>query len=352
MKKLIRLLTIIMALVVCAVSFAACGNAGSNKKDENGLVCKKFGDDEFYTVTRYYEEEGVTSLDISAAAKAKYGENAVVGAIKKGAFNGNSSLKEVIVKEGDIALVIAEGAFNGMKSLTKITLPFVGATAVSDAYVSETEPKENKSVDEERSFGYIFGHDVNDYASSVSMNYGKDSASFAIPASLAEITIDSGDKAINVPMYAFYGLAQVSVINLKGNIQAIGDSAFKNMTKLNKVNIPASVTAIYDNAFEGATALKTFGEDFKFDNGSSLATIGNSSFKGTNLTDFVLPATVKAIGESCFAESALTAFTFSQTIESVGAYAFYNSSKLATITNAPADGIVGVNAFVGTALSA
>ena len=247
-------------------------------------------------------------------------------------------------------LTIDAGAFKNMRKLEKITLPFVGATAKSDAYLNQTAPAvgdEKKATDKERSFGYVFGEDESDNAAGISFNYGSGSATFYIPVTLNEITIKS-QTAINIPMYAFCGLTQVSIINLQGNIAAIGEAAFKNATQLSKINIPATVGVIYESAFEGATALKIFGTDFKFDDGSALTEIKDKAFKGTKLTDFVLPASVTVIGEESFANSSLTAFTFSSALTKIGAYAFYGSKNLSTTV--PIGITVGVNAFAETAV--
>lgn len=356
MKKVVKLLIISLLAFVTAIGLVACN--GGDKSDEKGIICKKLSGDNFYTVIGYNAVEGETSLDISAKAKAKYGDTVIVGRIRTGAFDGNTSLKEVIVtdKAGDgVDLTIDAGAFRNMRGLEKITLPFVGANANSDAYMNETEPATGdkvKATDKARSFGYIFGEEESDVSSAVTFTYGDGSsqtATFYIPVALTEITIKA-ENEINIPMYAFCGLARISTVNLEGNIKAIGVSAFKNMTGLNKINIPQSVKVIYENAFEGTTSLKVFGDNgFKFDNGSQLTEIKEAAFKNTKLTGFDVSGThVTKIGDYAFYGSSLQTFTFNATIEAVGAYAFANSENLETVTNKPADDKCGVNAFAGT----
>lgn len=360
MKKFVKLLIISIMILASVLSFAACGG-NSDKDSETGIVCKKDAENGFYTVIDYNAEENVTSLDISVAAKAKYGDEIVVGRIRKGAFDGNTTLEEIIVTDetANGTLTIDEGAFKNMRELKKITLPFVGANRFSEADyndygidlddLNEQEKefyKKNKTTDKERSFGYIFGEEENAASSKITFTYGDKSdmtAVFYIPVALTEITIEA-DKEINIPMYAFCGLTRVETITLSGNIKAIGRAAFKNMDKLTKVNIPSSVKAIYDNAFEGTAKLKVFGENgFKFDDGSLLTEIRDGAFKNTRLTSFDISGTqVKTIGDSAFYGSALTSFTFSMAIEKVGAYAFASSKDL--IVSIPACEI-GVNAF-------
>lgn len=359
MKKFVKLLIISIMILASVLSFAACADS-SDKSGETGIVCKKFSGDDFYTVISYGAEKDadgndVTTLDISAAAQDKYGENGAktitVGRIKTGAFNGNTTLKEITVTDEteNGTLTIDEGAFKNMRALEKITLPFVGASRISDADYNETEPALGdavKATDKERSFGYIFGEEENGASSKITLTYGEVSgqtADFYIPAALTEIVIDAS-KEINIPMYAFCGLTRVETVTLSGNIKAIGRAAFKNMDKLSKVNIPSSVKVIYDEAFVGTTKLKVFGDNgFKFDDGSLLTEIREGAFKDTRLQSFDISGTqVKTIGDYAFYGSALTTFTFSATIEKIGAYAFASSEELRVAIPACEK---GVNAF-------
>ena len=334
MKRLLRIIAI--CLICAIVPFAAaCADSGNGGGTDKGLVLKKFGNDSYYTVIRYYEEDGVDSVTLSdeTARRVTGDENAVIGKIKTGAFDGNSSLKTIIVKDGAGAdLTIDEGAFKNMKSLESITLPFVGKNKSGDAFLFQTESAADKAVDKERTIGWVFGEDQADYTAAAELNYGTGSATFYIPSTLTAITVENNsEEGINIPMYAFCGLNQVYEINLKGNIKAIGEAAFKDMKHLIKINIPDTVTDIYSSAFEGTANLKNFSANgFSFGDNPSLTEIWDGAFKETKLTAFVLPATVTRIGESCFAESSLTSFEVSSpsAMTSVGSYAFYGSDKL------------------------
>lgn len=354
MKKVVRLLIISLLALTAAFSLIACGGA-NGKTEEKGILAKKLSGDNFYTVYGYGAEDGVNTLDISAAAKAKYGDDVVVGRIRTGAFDGNGTLTEIVVSDNaadGIDLTIDAGAFKNMRALKKITLPFVGANAYSDAYFNETAPAlgvELKATDKERLFGYIFGEDAADNLAAITQAYGEKSdmtATFYIPATLKEVVI-SATSEINIPMYAFCGVSGITKINLNGEIKAIGEAAFKNAVGLKEINIPASVKVIYKSAFDGAVSIKTFGDNgFKFDENSTLTEIKESAFKGTNLTEFDLSGTkVEKIGNNAFYGSALTSFTFSDEIAEIGAYAFANSAKLSVVKP---DCIIGVNAFIGT----
>lgn len=349
MKKVVRLLIISLLTVAAALSLVACNGINGNSQ-EKGIIAKKLSGDSFYTVIGYGAEDDVKSLDIAAAVKEKYGD-VVVGRIRTGSFDGNSSLTEIIVKDTteDGTLTIDKGAFKNMLALKKITLPFVGANAYSDAYYNETAPAlgdELKATDNERLFGYIFGEEVNDTMAEIKQSNGTSDATFYIPATLKEITVNA-EREINIPMYSFCGISGIATVNLQGSIKAIGVAAFKNAIGLKKINIPASVKVIYDSAFEGAISLKSFDANgFSIAAASELTEIKENAFKNTRLTSFDLSGTkVEAIGDYAFFGSSLTTFTFSEQISVIGVYAFANNKNLSVVKP---DCAIGVNAFIGT----
>lgn len=363
MKKVIKLFIISLLAFASVLGLIACGGA-DGKTSEKGIICTKLSGDGFYTVIGYGAEQDesgndITTLDIAAAAQAKYGDDntvIVVGRIRAGAFDGNTSLTEIILKDNTEGgtLTIDAGAFKNMRALKKITLPFIGANRFSDADYNASEPAYGdglKATDKERLFGYIFGEEENDAAAKVTQSYGdteSQTATFYIPATLTQVTLNA-NNATCVPMYAFCNLPQIATVTLQGNINAIGRKAFNGMAHLKKVNIPASVKTVYDSAFENATNLKIFGDDgFKIDSDSLLEEIKNSAFKGTRLTEFDLSGTqVKVIGDYAFYGSALKTIDFSATLETIGAYAFANSKDLSIIEPSCT---IGVNAFAGANL--
>ena len=331
MKRLLKILTVCVLVLVSAISFVACGENEGGASSRKGLIYKKGSSDAYYTLYKYVDEgKGVTSLDLSAL-------DVTIGRIKSGAFDGNDTLTEIIVADtgdADNPLTIEEGAFKGMKKLEKITLPFVGATAKADAYVGETAPSD-KSVGFQRTIGYIFGTEYDDELAEGSLNYSDTGSNTVyIPSTLTEITVKAAGE-YKIPMYAFCGLTQVSSVNLEGAITAIGDSAFKDMKQLNKITVPATVTAIYNSAFTGCDSLKDYNEEtgkgFKIADNSALVKIGDKAFKGTKIKNFVIPDGVEIIGESCFAESGIESFTFSANIKTVKAYAFYGCKSLTEV---------------------
>ncbi len=328
MKKIINIILALVLVAVSAFALVACGDDGETN-GQKGLLMKKYTGEEFYTVYGYVDEgEGITSLDIGAVAGEK-----TVGRIAEGAFSGNDTLVEVVVP--DTVTEISSGAFKKMKKLEKITLPFVGKTAIADAYIYETDQAENKSVDAERTFGFIFGSEEYSYGEAITANYGVSTATYYIPASLTEVTIKPAGE-YKIPMYAFAGTVLIEKVNLVGNFTVIGENAFKGCRDLSVINVPSTVKTIYSYAFAECEGLK---EGLTFDAGSTLEVIKDYAFANSGIKQIMLPASVKVMGSFVFAESSVEKIVLSASLENVGAYAFFGCSNLSE---------VDVSAVVGT----
>ncbi len=336
MKKIIKVLIAMMLALTVAFSLVACGDEGGEAGDK-GLLLKKYAGEDFYTVYGYVDEGlGKTTLDIGAVAGEKE-----VGRIALNAFDGNDTLVEIVVP--DTVTEIQAGAFAKMKKLKKITLPFVGMTAVADSYQNQKDEAENKSVDAKRNFAYIFGTEEYSYGEQITAGYGSGTATYYIPSNLEEVVIAPKGE-YNIPMYAFSGLGLVEKITLSGNITEIGEYAFQNCRDLVSINVPQSVKTIYKGAFVGCEMLD---DGFKFDADSTLVEIKENAFDGSKIAEIVIPASVKKIGNYCFANSALNKITLAGALESVGAYAFYNCANLSVVDVSQVTGTptLGVWAF-------
>lgn len=263
MKKFIKTMALlcVMVLGLCGtVSLAACGdNSDNGGSDAAGVYCSmiesNYGEEKLYTLYKYVGDTSVSTLDIDAAVKAKYGADAVVERIKASAFSGNDTIKELIVP--DTIKEIDAGAFAGMKKLEKITLPYVGATVVSQAYYGEIKSEVNLSADAARTFGYVFGTEEYSGGAQVTIKYNTDDSgtTYYIPASLKSVTIAPKDN-YNIPMYAFAGLSSVYSINFGDKVVGIGEGAFLGAVSIKEIVLPASVTKIYKKAFADCANLK------------------------------------------------------------------------------------------------
>lgn len=335
MKNLIKTLSVMLILIATCLSLVAC-DGGVTETTKSGLTLKKFKGDDFYTVVDYVAEEGDEVLDLGAFNA----DGVVIGRIKTGAFDGNQSIKELVIPS--TVTEMDKGALRGMKGLAKLTVPFVGASKLADAYYNQTPASPDKAVDGERNFAYIFGSDAYEGGAVVACNYGVTSdVSYYIPATLRQVTVKA-EGEYQIPMYAFNGLTQITKVVLEGNITAIGEYAFEGFATLKSINIPATVKNIYANAFNGCAKLDE--EGLKIDAGCAFDLIGEKAFIGTALTK--LDLNVKEIGESAFAKLGLTEVKIAGATK-IGAYAFYNCESLTTATiNEGAE--ISATAFIGT----
>ena len=338
MKKLLSIILLVLAMAMCSIGLVACGE---NPNDgETGLLTTKYRSDDFYTVTRFIAEDEETVLDLGAEAK----EGEVIGRIKKGAFSGNDTIKELIIP--DTVTIIDEGAFAGMEALEKITLPFVGKTAVADAYIGETGEGE-KSVDGERNFGYVFGTARYDYSTSVTQNYNaSETATYYLPLTLKEIKINPASD-YTLPAYAFNGIRTINKVIFSDEVVRIGEGAFAGCTTLKtvayltdtgvEVGLSSAVTYIGDSAFSGCSALKDKNGEvgFAFNANNAVTKLGKETFKGAGLNVVNLPSNLTEIGVGCFRESAVTKVTTSAT--KIGASAFNGCQDFVSFNSATDD---------------
>lgn len=94
--------------------------------------------------------------------------------------------------------------------------------------------------------------------------------------------------------YAFSGCKSLKTIDL-GSVVTFGTYVFQNCTSLEAIVIPATVKTIGNYAFNGCESLSKIVFD---GNVSALATIGNSAFVNTALTEFTFPNSSSANGIS------------------------------------------------------
>lgn len=330
MKKLFKILITLILVVTTAFTVIGCNGGGNGATGEKGVFCKKDSKTGTYILYDYVADGTTTSLDVASAVTNKYGKDAIVGSIKKGAFSGDNSLTEIIVP--DTVTEIAGGAFEKMRKLEKITLPFIGRTANSDAYIGESyKENEEDCINEERIFCYIFGTEEYEDSSKITANYGAATVDYYLPANFESVSVGSnkeGAELYSIPAYAFNGLSILLNVKLLDNIDAIGEYAFGNCSALGSVNISKNVKTIYNNAFEGCAQLKT---GLTFDEGATLETIKDKAFYKTEIKNLVLPSSVKTIGNSAFSLSKLESITLPSSLEKIGAFAFAGCESLVTV---------------------
>ncbi len=343
MNKILKKILITALAIVCALSLVACSDS-SEGDNEKGLFCKKIGD--VYTIYKYVDDGKTSTLDIAKALEEKEIDDTNIR-IQSQAFNGNSSLKKIIVPNS--VTKIEKGAFAGMKALEELTLPFVGLNANGDVSVGDTAPSADKAVDSERTIAHIFGDTSYEKGIAQTISYGTNtttaddgsttsqSTTCYIPASLNKIIV-TGDK---IPACAFNGLSKYVQIELTGSVKQIGDYAFANMAQLSEITLPTTIEKIGKGAFSGSAKLSKI----NLDKLTALTEISESAFENTALTEVKTPSSLVTIGKEAFTGcKELTKLTLNEGLKAINRYAFMGCEKLATIIT---DGITDNTIKVG-----
>ncbi len=196
--------------------------------------------------------------------------------IPENAFLGCTSLKTVVIKNGVSS--IGNGAFKGCDSIESITLPFVG---------------NSKASSENTHFGYIFG--------AVSFAYNAE----AVPASLKTVILTGLTRIYD---NAFKDCAVITNLEVPASLAMIGKDAFAGCSALESVKIAdIGKWASIDFANETANPLFYAGKISNFKEASKLEIPDGTTIVSKyafinciNITDIVIPSSVKEIGFSAF----------------------------------------------------
>jgi uncharacterized repeat protein (TIGR02543 family) len=220
---------------------------------------------------------------------------------------------------------IANGALSGLNDLTKVTLPFIGTSAINVPLVA---------------FAKIF-------ASTSGSGLYSNGAGNYLPETLKEAVITGGTI---VPEAAFQDL-KLEKVTLPEGIEIISENAFQYCFDLTTINIPNSVFQIGIRAFASCYALDNVSlnpatvlyiADYAFSScialtnltlGVNVSSIGDGTFEGcVSLVDVALPSGLSSIGALAFAGcSSLTSIVIPQSIYAVGASAFANCTSLVSV---------------------
>ncbi len=132
----------------------------------------------------------------------------------------------------------------------------------------------------------------------------------------------------------------VSIV-IPDSVKTIGKYAFRNCSNLSEVKIGNGVETIGANVFTDCEKLNSviFG--------SSVKEIGQEAFKGTAITDIVLPASLKTVGIDAFTSTTLTKVTFEEGIEKVSSCAFRSCSALSEVVFPNSMTAIERDAFLG-----
>lgn len=117
-----------------------------------------------------------------------------------------------------------------------------------------------------------------------------DAGAFATAKGLKSIVVKAPLKTI--PSKTFYGLDQVTTVELPSTVTMIGESAFEKCDRIGKINME-NVTSIGKRAFAES-------KYFHCPLPPQLETIADEAFYKTGYRNITIPATVNRIGERAF----------------------------------------------------
>ena len=154
-------------------------------------------------------------------------------------------------------------------------------------------------------------------------------------------SIEIPNSVTNIGELAFYSCDSLTSIEIPNSVTSIGLSAFSGCYSLTNIEIPNSVTSIGDSAFSGCCSLTSV------EIPNSVTSIQRSTFAGcTSLTSIEIPNSVKSIDSFAFADcESLTIITFNGTIkewESISKGEYWNDCCPATEVICT-DGTVTIN---------
>lgn len=365
MNKFCKTLLVCLMAVIACICFVACDSGNNSEAKPNYKV---YGDDSYYTLVSYDGNEETVTIPSEYNGKP-------VGRIKKDAFAGNGTIKTLIIP--DSVEVIDQGAFGKMKALENLTIPFVGKTPNAEATLNDNNVTGvDKSVDDARTFGYMFGTSAYDGGVKVTQYFNDatttdddgnvtDSGVFDcyLPENLKTVTVTPKEDNYAIPAYAFANNTLLTKVVLNDKVSKIGEYAFANCQRLTTMAIPSSVTDIYSYAFSGTLSLgdydETTGKGLSFNQNSALKNIGDYAFLSAKFTKITLPDSVENIGKFAFASKAsdlsiatngasvLREITLSKNLKVIGDYAFFMCENLKTVKlhSESANVTVGVQAF-------
>ena len=265
--------------------------------------------------------------------------------VKDNAFNGMSSLKEIVYTQTVTAIGVS--AFNGCSSLTSFAfsdgLVSIGERAFynCDGLTELVLPEGINSIGD-RAF-----YDCNNLTSATVGSTATSIGQYAFGQcnNLTELTVpfvggtpyDGNSLSYvfgnqwNIPQ----GIRKVTVTNST----TVKDNAFNGMSNLEEVVYEQPITAIGASAFYNCSSLAAF------DIPDSIVSIGYDAFRNCDgLTELHIPDGIESIGERAFYDcSNLTSATVGSTATSIGYNAFrycYNLTELTVpfVGGTPDDG--------------
>ena len=270
-----------------------------------------------------FQYSSITSVEIPAG----------VTEIGNNAFNGCSDLASITFADDSELELLGTYAFAGT-AISEITLPKKITKLGSTVYIASFTFKDCANLSSVTFLGEMESLNGSAFRNCTSLK------SFTIPDTVrylgSYVFAGSGLESIVIPgktltslyesststtytSYTFQGCASLKSVVIEEGITYINGNAFENCTALESIQLPSTVTTIDTKAFNGCSALKsvtipanvtklgnnvftncTSLETVTFEEGSQLATLGNSVFSGSGLVSIVLPKGITKLPSSTF----------------------------------------------------
>ena len=328
-------------------AFNECSNLTSVSFGENSQLTSigGYAFNGCYSLTGIEIPSGVTSIGdaafygCSSLTNISFGEDSQLTSIEGYAFNGCSSLTGIEIPSGVTS--IGSSAFYECSSLTSVSfgensqLTSIGGNAFSYCY--------NLTSIEIPSGVTSIGDCAFESSSLTSVSFGENSQLASIGNSAFYDcnlkNIDIPNSVTSIGNYAFGGCSKLKSIEIPENVEEIGLGIIIYCDDIEMITVDED-NVVFDSRNDCNAIIKT--SENKLVCGcvntiipSSVTTIGNRAFVGSNITDIVVPNNVTSIEDNAFAVCfglVSIAFEDGSQLSSIGNYAFDGCSSLTSVT--------------------
>ena len=172
-------------------------------------------------------------------------------------------------------------------------------------------------------------------------------AAFAHNYYLYSLTFGNG--LTEIPDKAFLECTALKEIVFSSTVQTVGKEAFKMCDSLSSVTLTDSIQTIGREAFSGCSSLKAL----NFAENGALTKIDDFAFYSTSLTELDFPRSLVSIGSKSFEELPLTSVIFAEngSLTEIGSLAFAMCKDITELILPDSLKSIGSEAFAGTSIS-